>query len=121
MVENETGRSRGFGFVSFDNRRSADVAIQAMNGYQIGRKRLKVQHKKESRGGSDSYGLGGAIGVGGIPMGLPGSMGPLGGTLNGVGVGARSLSAPAGSVGGVGSMSTPQVTSRGQSGRSRLE
>jgi len=47
MVENETGRSRGFGFVSFDNRISADNAIKAMNGYQIGRKRLKVQHKKE--------------------------------------------------------------------------
>lgn len=47
MVENETGRSRGFGFVSFDNRRSAVAAIKAMNGYQIGRKRLKVQHKKE--------------------------------------------------------------------------
>jgi CUG-BP- and ETR3-like factor len=42
MVENETGRSRGFGFVSFDNRISADNAIKSMNGYQIGRKRLKV-------------------------------------------------------------------------------
>mmetsp|Transcript_27660 Transcript_27660/g.80861 ORF Transcript_27660/g.80861 Transcript_27660/m.80861 type:complete len:577 (-) Transcript_27660:73-1803(-) len=47
MVEHETGRSRGFGFVSYDNRDSADAAIQQMNGFQIGRKRLKVQHKKE--------------------------------------------------------------------------
>lgn len=47
MVEHETGRSRGFGFVSYDSRDSADAAIQQMNGFQIGRKRLKVQHKKE--------------------------------------------------------------------------
>lgn len=47
MVEKETGRSRGFGFVSYDNAASADAAIKAMNGFQVGRKRLKVQHKKE--------------------------------------------------------------------------
>ena len=47
MVEKETGRSRGFGFVSYDNPASADAAIKGMNGFQVGRKRLKVQHKKE--------------------------------------------------------------------------
>lgn len=47
MVEKETGRSRGFGFVSYDNAASAEQAIKAMNGFQVGRKRLKVQHKKE--------------------------------------------------------------------------
>ncbi|CEG37906.1 cug-bp-and etr-3-like [Plasmopara halstedii] len=47
MVEKETGRSRGFGFVSYDNAPSADAAIKGMNGFQVGRKRLKVQHKKE--------------------------------------------------------------------------
>jgi RNA recognition motif-containing protein len=47
MVDKATGRSRGFGFVSFDNPASADEAIRCMNGYHIGHKRLKVQHKKE--------------------------------------------------------------------------
>ena len=34
------------GFVSFDNSLSANAAIQAMNGFQIGMKRLKVQLKR---------------------------------------------------------------------------
>ncbi|TYZ62944.1 hypothetical protein PybrP1_003324 [[Pythium] brassicae (nom. inval.)] len=37
----------GQGFVSYDNAPSADAAIKGMNGFQVGRKRLKVQHKKE--------------------------------------------------------------------------
>ena len=79
MVENETGRSRGFGFVSFDHRHSADIAIQSMNGYQIGRKRLKVQHKKETRGGgggsSSMVGLDSLVGLGSgrSPVGPGGS------------------------------------------------
>ena len=34
------------GFVSYDNVESAAHAIQAMNGFQIGQKRLKVQLKR---------------------------------------------------------------------------
>lgn len=34
------------GFVSFDNPACAQAAIQAMNGFQIGMKRLKVQLKR---------------------------------------------------------------------------
>lgn len=34
------------GFVSYDNPASAQTAINQMNGYQIGMKRLKVQLKK---------------------------------------------------------------------------
>jgi CUG-BP- and ETR3-like factor len=37
-----TGDSKGFGFVSYDSRQSAEVAIASMNGFQIGTKRLKV-------------------------------------------------------------------------------
>ncbi|GLH15916.1 CUGBP Elav-like family member 2 [Gryllus bimaculatus] len=36
----------GRGFVSYDNPVSAQAAIQAMNGFQIGTKRLKVQLKR---------------------------------------------------------------------------
>ncbi|KYM80624.1 CUGBP Elav-like family member 4 [Atta colombica] len=39
-------RSVFSGFVSFDNPASAHAAIQAMNGFQIGMKRLKVQLKR---------------------------------------------------------------------------
>ena len=34
------------GFVSYDNPIAAQAAIQAMNGFQIGMKRLKVQLKR---------------------------------------------------------------------------
>ena len=34
------------GFVSYDNAMSAQLAIQAMNGFQVGMKRLKVQLKR---------------------------------------------------------------------------
>lgn len=47
MVERDTGRSRGFGFVSFDNPEAADAAIRALDGCQVQNKRLKVSHKKE--------------------------------------------------------------------------
>ena len=38
--------SKGFGFVSYDSIISAEHAIEQMNGFQIGNKRLKVQHKR---------------------------------------------------------------------------
>jgi len=47
MVDTGTGRSRGFGFVSYDDSSSADQAIRQMNGLQLGKKRLKVQLKKD--------------------------------------------------------------------------
>ena len=34
------------GFVSYDNPQSATAAIMGLNGFQIGNKRLKVEHKK---------------------------------------------------------------------------
>mmetsp|Transcript_51368 Transcript_51368/g.123996 ORF Transcript_51368/g.123996 Transcript_51368/m.123996 type:complete len:616 (-) Transcript_51368:427-2274(-) len=46
MVEKDTGRSRGFGFVSYDSPDSAALAIKELNGFAIGNKRLKVQHKQ---------------------------------------------------------------------------
>ncbi|KAL6051368.1 hypothetical protein STEG23_036355, partial [Scotinomys teguina] len=41
FVDRATNQSKCFGFVSFDNPTSAQTAIQAMNGFQIGMKRLK--------------------------------------------------------------------------------
>ncbi|KAJ8411258.1 hypothetical protein AAFF_G00172640 [Aldrovandia affinis] len=45
FVDKQTNLSKCFGFVSYDNAVSAQAAIQAMNGFQIGMKRLK--HYKE--------------------------------------------------------------------------
>jgi CUG-BP- and ETR3-like factor len=45
-IDRATNQSKCFGFVSFDNQTSAQAAIQAMNGFQIGMKRLKVQLKR---------------------------------------------------------------------------
>mmetsp|Transcript_29414 Transcript_29414/g.83767 ORF Transcript_29414/g.83767 Transcript_29414/m.83767 type:complete len:333 (-) Transcript_29414:116-1114(-) len=46
MKELGTGRSRGFGFVSYEDRVSAATAIKKMQGYKILGKRLKVEFKK---------------------------------------------------------------------------
>ncbi|XP_059479238.1 CUGBP Elav-like family member 3-A isoform X6 [Neocloeon triangulifer] len=46
FIDRATNQSKCFGFVSFDNPASAQAAIQAMNGFQIGMKRLKVQLKR---------------------------------------------------------------------------
>nr|XP_014276487.1 CUGBP Elav-like family member 1 isoform X3 [Halyomorpha halys] len=46
FINRQTNESKCFGFVSYDNAHSAQVAIQSMNGFQIGTKRLKVQLKR---------------------------------------------------------------------------
>jgi CUG-BP- and ETR3-like factor len=45
-VMTKDGKSKGFGFVSFDNSKSATDAIEEMNGLEISGKRLKVELKK---------------------------------------------------------------------------
>lgn len=40
MVEKDTGRSRGFGFVSYDNPGSAAQAIQELNGYAVSKSEI---------------------------------------------------------------------------------
>ncbi|XP_065052979.1 CUGBP Elav-like family member 1 isoform X2 [Rhopilema esculentum] len=46
FIDKNTNLSKCFGFVSYDNASSAQNAIQAMHGFQIGNKRLKVQLKR---------------------------------------------------------------------------
>jgi RNA recognition motif-containing protein len=43
------------GFVSYDSVISAETAIEQMNGFQIGNKRLKVQHKRVHVGKTGGY------------------------------------------------------------------
>ena len=66
FVDKISGRSRGFGFVSYNEQTSAQAAIDGMNGYELGHKRLKVEIKRSKRGGgSGSGGSGGGGGGGG--------------------------------------------------------
>jgi CUG-BP- and ETR3-like factor len=43
------------GFVSYDDASAASAAISAMNGFQIGMKRLKVQLKRPKHAMMDPY------------------------------------------------------------------
>ncbi|XP_078039095.1 CUGBP Elav-like family member 1 isoform X7 [Augochlora pura] len=54
FIDKQTLLSKCFGFVSYDNAASAQAAIQAMNGFQVGMKRLKVQLKR-SKDASKPY------------------------------------------------------------------
>ena len=75
MMERDTGRSKGFGFVEMSNDAEAQAAIAGMNGQQIGGRGLVVNEARpmESRpprtggygGGGGSSGGGGYGGGGG--------------------------------------------------------
>uniref|UniRef100_A0A674MT39 CUGBP Elav-like family member 2 n=1 Tax=Takifugu rubripes TaxID=31033 RepID=A0A674MT39_TAKRU len=54
LLQQSVAGSQKEGFVSYDNPVSAQAAIQAMNGFQIGMKRLKVQLKR-SKNDSKPY------------------------------------------------------------------
>ncbi|CAK5085202.1 unnamed protein product [Meloidogyne enterolobii] len=47
FVDRATNQSKCFGFVSYDNPNSATTAIQSMNGFQVGMKRLKLKKPRE--------------------------------------------------------------------------
>lgn len=59
QVDIQSGHSKGFGFVSFDNATSAMAAISSMDGFMLGAKRLQVRVKKNEGGNG---GAGGAAG-----------------------------------------------------------
>lgn len=51
-----TGASRGFGFVSYDSPAAAQMAINSLNNFQLGTKRLSVKLKDERGGGGGGGG-----------------------------------------------------------------
>ena len=67
MLDRETGRSRGFAFVTMDTVESAQAAIQAMSGAQLDGRSLTVNEAKpkEERPRSGGYGGGGGGGYSG--------------------------------------------------------
>jgi len=68
MTDRETGRSRGFGFVEMANEEEGEKAITALNGQQVGGRKLNVNEARpkgdrpSGGGGRDRGGSGGGRG-----------------------------------------------------------
>jgi RNA recognition motif-containing protein len=58
ITDRETGRPRGFAFIEMDES-SADAAIQALNGTDMGGRALRVNEANERRPGGGGGGRGG--------------------------------------------------------------
>ncbi|KAL2927453.1 hypothetical protein RDABS01_019784 [Bienertia sinuspersici] len=56
--DRETGRSRGFGFVTFAKKEDLDAAIEGMNGQELDGRQITV-NEAQSRGGGGGGGGGG--------------------------------------------------------------
>jgi RNA recognition motif-containing protein len=65
VKDRDTGRSRGFGFVTMSTEDQARKAIEAMNGAMIDGRPLKVNEAQERTGGSGGGGGGRGFGGGG--------------------------------------------------------
>src|SRR6516165_8456309 len=68
IMDRDTGRSKGFGFVEMGSDQEAQAAIEALNGQQIDGRALTVNEarpKTEGGGGRGGYGDGRGYGGGG--------------------------------------------------------
>ncbi|WP_353139602.1 RNA-binding protein [Limnohabitans sp.] len=105
MMERETGRSKGFGFVEMGSDAEALAAVEGMNGAPLGGRNLVVNEARpmEARpprsGGFGGGGGGGGYGGGG---GREGGGGGYGGGREGGGGGGGGFRSPYGGGGGGG-------------------
>ena len=67
IMDRDTGRSKGFGFVEMGSDQEAQAAIQALNGKEVEGRALTVNEArpKTEGGGRGGYGGGGGGGRGG--------------------------------------------------------
>jgi RNA recognition motif-containing protein len=67
IMDRDTGRSKGFGFVEMGSDQEAQAAIAALSGKQVGGRNLTVNEARprEDRGGGGRSGGGGGYGGGG--------------------------------------------------------
>jgi cold-inducible RNA-binding protein len=66
IQDRETGRSRGFGFVTFSDESGAQSAISGMDGKELDGRTIKVNEAQDKpRGGGGGGGRGGFGGGGG--------------------------------------------------------
>jgi len=93
IMDRETGRSKGFGFVEMTNDGEAENAIKAMDGQMIGSRPVKVNEAMPKKDGPRGFGGGGGGGgrggFGGGGGGGRGGFGGGGGGRGGFGGGGR--------------------------------
>jgi len=79
VTDRETGRSRGFGFVEYADRRDAEDAKEKMNGVEVDGRAIRVDFASEGGGGGGRGRGGGGYGRGGGGGDYGGGRGGYGG------------------------------------------
>src|SRR3954467_8691981 len=103
MMERETGRSKGFGFVEMGSDAEAQAAIDGMNGQPLGGRSIVVNEARPMENRPRGFGGGGGGGYGG--GGCGGGGGGYGGGGGGGGYGGGGGGGRSGGGGGYGGRS----------------